>query len=291
MGRGQQLARVAAVLSLFATAACSLLVSADGLVGGTPADDAGTPGDATTDPREEGAPGDASTVTDAQPDAADPWACPKTEPGLVVRYAFDDGQGSSVTDCSGNGNTGTVVGGKTWSAGKHGGALTFNGTDTCVAVSNQNGFASNQVTVAAWVNVTAYRASGIKGYIAGKTTDPFTLGWRLATDDPGLFESRIGNAADAAAAFVLASPSGNPTGTWMHVAGVFVSGQRAEIWVNGTRVANAIGAPSIAPDNGASLRIGCNNGSPLKDFFSGQLDELRIYTRALTAQEIGALAQ
>ena len=48
--------------------------------------------------------------------------------GLVAAYGFDEGSGTTVTDQSGNGNTGTVTG-TTWAAtGKYGKALQFNGT-------------------------------------------------------------------------------------------------------------------------------------------------------------------
>ncbi|MGZ4392530.1 MAG: hypothetical protein ACXVRK_10510, partial [Gaiellaceae bacterium] len=47
--------------------------------------------------------------------------------GLVAAYAFDEGSGATVTDQSGNGNNGTLTT-TTWTtAGKYGGALSFNG--------------------------------------------------------------------------------------------------------------------------------------------------------------------
>ena len=56
--------------------------------------------------------------------------------GLVAAYGFDEGSGTTVTDASGNGNNGTVANG-TWStAGKFGGALSFNGTSSVVTVPN-----------------------------------------------------------------------------------------------------------------------------------------------------------
>ena len=49
--------------------------------------------------------------------------------GLVAAYGFDEGSGTTVTDASGNGNTGTITN-ATWAAtGKYGKALQFNGTN------------------------------------------------------------------------------------------------------------------------------------------------------------------
>lgn len=75
----------------------------------------------------------------------------------------------------------------------------------------------------------------------------------------------------------------------MHVAVVLVPNQRADLYVGGARVANNATPPGIFEDTTASMRIGCNGGGP-KDFFTGSLDELRIYTRALADSEIAALA-
>ena len=57
-------------------------------------------------------------------------------PGLVAAYGFDEGSGTSVTDASGNGNTGTITS-ATWAAtGKFGKALQFNGTNALVTIPN-----------------------------------------------------------------------------------------------------------------------------------------------------------
>ena len=49
--------------------------------------------------------------------------------GLVAAYGFDEGTGTTVADTSGNGNTGTVAG-PTWTIGKFGAALSFDGRTT-----------------------------------------------------------------------------------------------------------------------------------------------------------------
>ncbi|HEY2371460.1 MAG TPA: hypothetical protein VGH82_02840, partial [Gaiellaceae bacterium] len=49
-------------------------------------------------------------------------------PNLVAAYGFEEGQGSSTADASGNGNNGTLVNAAWSSAGKFGDALSFNGT-------------------------------------------------------------------------------------------------------------------------------------------------------------------
>ncbi len=53
---------------------------------------------------------------------------PPPSTGLVAAYAFNESSGSTVTDASGNANTGTIAGATRTLAGKYGGALSFNGT-------------------------------------------------------------------------------------------------------------------------------------------------------------------
>ena len=50
--------------------------------------------------------------------------------GLVAAYTFAEGTGTTTADVSGNGNTGTLVGGTAWSAaGRFGKALSFDGVN------------------------------------------------------------------------------------------------------------------------------------------------------------------
>ena len=62
-----------------------------------------------------------------------------TPTGLVAAYGFGEGSGTVVTDASGNTNTGSLVGRLQWTtAGKYGGALSFNGTSSRVDIPNSS---------------------------------------------------------------------------------------------------------------------------------------------------------
>ena len=76
--------------------------------------------------------------------------------GLVAAYGFDAGSGTAVADASGNNNNGTLANG-TWSAaGRYGGAIQFNGTNTWVSVPNATSLNPTAgVTMEAWVNPVA----------------------------------------------------------------------------------------------------------------------------------------
>src|SRR4029453_16821751 len=82
----------------------------------------------------------------------------------------------------------------------------------------------------------------------------------------------------------LVGPAALPVNTWSHVAATY-NGSMHRLYVNGAQVA----AVSRSGKIGASakpLRIGGN--AILGEWFSGTIDEVRVYNRALTAEEITA---
>ncbi len=76
-------------------------------------------------------------------------------PGLVAAYGFDEGSGTTVTDQSGSGHTGTVAN-TTWAAtGKYGKALQFNGSSALVTIPDAAALhLTTGMTLEAWVNPT-----------------------------------------------------------------------------------------------------------------------------------------
>ena len=55
---------------------------------------------------------------------------------LRAAYGFNEGSGTTVTDASGNGDTGTIIGAICTNAGKYGNELSFNGTSSYVNLGN-----------------------------------------------------------------------------------------------------------------------------------------------------------
>ncbi len=71
--------------------------------------------------------------------------------GLVGYWKFDEGSGTTATDSSGNGNTGTIYG-ATWVDGKSGKALSFDGNDDYVVSTTVNfSTGSADRTISFWV--------------------------------------------------------------------------------------------------------------------------------------------
>jgi hypothetical protein len=70
--------------------------------------------------------------------------------GLVASYSFDEGSGTMLTDSSGNSNDGTING-ATWTTGKYGGGLSFDGIDDFIDLGTFDLTSWNSMSAFAWV--------------------------------------------------------------------------------------------------------------------------------------------
>jgi chitodextrinase len=204
-------------------------------------------------------------------------AYPATTPGLVAAYSFDEGAGTTVADASGNGNVGTITN-ATWStAGKFGSALSFNGSTSWVTVSDSPSLdLSSAVTIEAWVRPHAlgkiYRTVVVKQQSAQLI---YALYANNHSDVP---TGNVYTAADGE----TQGPASLPLYTWTHLAQTW-DGMTLRLYVNGSEVSSRA-VTGTMPSSTAPLRIGGN--SVWGEAFSGQLDEIRIYNRALLPAEI-----
>lgn len=205
--------------------------------------------------------------------------------GLVGYWSFNDGSGTIATDFSGKGNPGTLSGTAlpSWSSGKRGGGLSFDGSTAYVQVShnaNMN-FGTGNFSIAAWVN----RSDSGTRILFGKRAYP-----------PGWVVYLTGNSL--AMQYNDATPRVFTLGTypdiknWHHIAVVInKSANQAIYYLDG--VANApvdISATTGSTDTSTWLGIGRDSSDPNYNFY-GMLDEVRLYNRALNSTEVAKLAQ
>lgn len=266
-----------AVAAAFAVSSACLFPSLDGLTGSS---DAGA-NDVTLVESGSDA-GDASKV-DAGP-------CPVTgDPSLVLYYPLDEGSGTVIHDCSAHGFDAVLTGGDSgtgWTAGHSGQALVLSPSDSACVIVNSSG--ANQsggaLTIAAWT--TLLDPNG--GYLVGQR-QATGVAWRVdveltdAGSDLG-FAIGIGGGNDDYADTFL------QTGAWHHVAAVFDPGSGAQsIFLDGVKTTSPSPASAIVPDpNPTTIRVGCRGDD--SQYYAGMIDEVRVYSRALSDAEIAALA-
>ncbi|MGZ4413914.1 MAG: LamG-like jellyroll fold domain-containing protein, partial [Gaiellaceae bacterium] len=196
--------------------------------------------------------------------------------GLVAAYAFDEGSGATVTDQSGNGNNGTLTT-TTWTtAGKYGGALSFNGTSSRVTIANAASLQlTTGMTLEAWVNPTT--VSNAWRDVIYKGNDNYYL---MGTTDQGGAPAGGGTFGNTNAnAFAT---SALPANSWSYLATSY-DGANLRLYLNGTLVSTVAKTGAITTTTNA-LTIGSD--SFWGQYFSGLIDNIRIYNTALSQTQI-----
>lgn len=285
-------ARVAASLLFAFVGACSLLVDTSGLGGGAENDastEAGSITDARADVAEAGPP-----ATDAPSSSG---VCPsQTDPSLVAWFPFDEPDDTAIYDCSGGSLPATPIAGSTLKhvAGHIGRALDLDG-QSCfdLGAAVPLAFGATAFSVAAWIKPRVYSIALSDGGNPKPLwfVDHFRYsatsvgqGWGVGTDDVSGVELKI---FDATGTYYETQANGVPSGVWVHVAGVYTVTE-LDVYVSGTLQSSTPTSATPGKDPDAHGWLGCRGG--IESFFDGQLDDLRVYSRALTQAEITALA-
>ena len=198
-------------------------------------------------------------------------------PGLVAAYGFEEGSGTTVTDASGNGHTGTIVNANWAAAGRHGKALRFNGRSALVTVPDAAGLhLSTGLTLEAWVKpstvTSVWRDVVYKGndnYYLEASSQP--TGYPVAGT---VRRGRLRRGAYGTAALRI--------DRWSFLAATY-DGAHVRLYVNGTQVASTARAGRIASSS-KPLQIG--GDSIYGHYFAGLIDDVRIYNVALTAAQL-----
>jgi hypothetical protein len=197
---------------------------------------------------------------------------------LVVALGFNEGAGTATVDASGKGNSGTLSS-ASWTAGKYGSGVSFNGTSSWVTVADAASLdLTGSFTMSAWVKPSSiagnWRTILLKESSGG-------LAYSLYAAD-GAARPPAGYVSVGGGDVLVVAPSAVPLNTWTHLA-VTVSGTQMQIYVNGVSVAarNFSGTVSVSSN---PLRIGGN--AVWGEYFAGVIDEVRIYNRVQTQAEV-----
>lgn len=205
------------------------------------------------------------------------------DPDLVGFWKMEEGTGNNLVDHSGNGNDATIINtsGITWVPGKEGQALKLNGsTGRYGSVAHSSSInISEAITISAWIRPTSFANKFI-------LTKGGPDGYDLAIFEGGQVEFRI-NRESNGSSYRLRSNQMYPTDgvTWMHVVATF-DGTRSTLYINGVEDNSATYSPVTIRTNTTALQIGSRNGV---NRWVGDLDEIKLYKRALSNTEILSL--
>jgi hypothetical protein len=201
----------------------------------------------------------------------------------VAHWTFDEGSGTTTADATGNGNAGTLQG-PTWTTGRSGAALSFDGVNDYVQVSNPTALKmTSALSLCAWIYPQGPGGKPVEGgaivckeaeYEVARFVDG-TIQWAFANSNPGWKWINTGYVA--------------PLNQWTHIAVVYNNGS-VTTYADGRQVHTYAGSGPIGSFNPAinDLRIGGRlQYGP--QYFNGQMDDVRLYNYPLSASEVVAI--
>jgi hypothetical protein len=201
---------------------------------------------------------------------------------LVGFWRFNEGQGTIAYDSSNFGNDGTIYG-ASWTSGRVGGALSFDGQNDYVDVGDVPTLdISSAITLEAWIMTDSNETDTIiskdddgsnREYYLGLSYDGFNPGrvrWALKTNVFATIDSSI-TVND---------------GQWHYIAATY-DGQYMRLYIDGIEDANSpVTQTGLIPNTQVAFRIGAMSDVGYEQYFQGKIDEARAYNHALSLDEI-----
>ncbi len=196
---------------------------------------------------------------------------------LVVAYGFNEGAGATAADASGNGRTGGLAGGATWTTGRYGSAVSLDGVSGRVDVPALGTFYKSGFTLEAWVKprVAQSDVSVLGTWVNGDNGGPMIWVDHIS----GRYRLTL---AKGAVTEYLDSGRTPAVGQWQHLSATY-DGSVARFYVDGFETASKSFTGNVGDSN--TWRVGAYGPGP-GGFFDGAIDEVRVYDQPLTAQEV-----
>ncbi|TKJ34668.1 MAG: hypothetical protein CEE38_17515 [Planctomycetes bacterium B3_Pla] len=211
------------------------------------------------------------------------------DPDLLGWWKFDDGTGTIAVDSSGNGNDGTFIGDPEWVAGKFGSGLLFDGQGgERISLAGLD-IPSGAMTIACWFKANNLDTPGQDPRMVSKANGG-------GNNDHWWMFSSSRQSGNKLLRFRLKTNDGQDTseikagsfevGEWIHGA-IWWDGTNMKVYKNSVEVGNlAKGGTSVATDPTIQAAIGNQPIGAENRPFDGIVDDVRIYTKALTEAEL-----
>ena len=208
--------------------------------------------------------------------------------GLVVYFTFDNVNGKTIVDDSGNGLDADIIANTDIVKGKYGDAIriTAVGAD-CVNVPAADELKiTGEITMAAWINQDSWGNDAQwfdKNCHNGGEHTSYGIG---AFNGGANFNMFLGTGNSRP---TLSAPHALDTKKWHHVVGTY-DGATMKIYVDGEVAAEQDQKIDFKGTNDQDLRIGCSKDRPNYTFENGSIDEAAVWRRALSEAEIQEIA-
>jgi len=199
--------------------------------------------------------------------------------GLVGHWIMNEGGGLTAYDISGKGNHGTLTSGPTWTAGQFGPAISFDGSNDFVSVGSP-----------AALNLVGEASIFCWARFADLVTTQELLAQAAANDVIGQIALEVGRTDAKLSVLWADTVIGTSTGTvasniWYHL-GFTRAGTTGSwtwrIYINGAQ--DSTNTSATNPGSQQPFSIGKDGAGALP--FNGLIDDVRIFNRALSADEV-----
>jgi hypothetical protein len=227
---------------------------------------------------------------------------------LVANWKLNETSGTTASNSIPGGSPGTVNGTATWGAGKIGNAFTDDGASFIFVPNFAK--ASKQMAASAWVNFTP---SGAEIAVVRNDEGPLDIsggaGRVVGQFELGMVVDLLDGSMKPMGAIGLGPNVARATGTatvtdsaWHHLA-FTADGAQVRVYLDGQQAASTDYSGDINPPDvpwisiGARLITDTNQVPPqvpdpvAPNYLNGQVDDVGVWTRALTAQEVQLIYQ
>lgn len=213
--------------------------------------------------------------------------------GLVGYWDLNEGTGSALADQSGNNNNGSISGTVAWTTGKYSNGLDFNRNNGAYvgishATSSLNFAGANQAfSISLWVKTPTVTA-GYWPRLISKADNASSRAFELfyhGDQDRYIFQLWNGSTID-----IVYSPTNLDDDQWHHL--VVIRDSAMKFYFDGREVGQNVDNSGwgINYNNSLPIRLGAlANSTDPNISYDGNLDEVRIYNRVLSASEINRL--
>ena len=205
-------------------------------------------------------------------------------PDLVVWFTLETT--TPIDIVSGGTGTCTTTQCPTVTTGFRGNALLFDGGNDCIVIADYAALHQPTLTVAVWVNANGLQDSSAVAKRVDDMTGTAYDTWELGAGIMG--ELELTSNHNGASEQIGTPPGLLAIGSWQHVAFTW-DGAVKRLYVGGIERAMAASAQPLSYDTNNAY-VGCDDNGSLVRFFSGAVDDMQVYSRALSSTEIQMLA-
>ncbi|MEK7566880.1 MAG: LamG domain-containing protein, partial [Patescibacteria group bacterium] len=221
-------------------------------------------------------------------------SCVQPPSSLVSWWSADIVSGAIVPDINAsNGNNGTIAGGVTAVSMEVGDAFQFDGSSGYISMGNPASlnFGTGPFSLEAWFNWNGALGTSAKNIIRKSNYGPGLGSGYWLRIGAGTLEFSVGATTQAEGQTIITTPVS--AGVWRHVVAVKDSSGDVKLYVDGESTGTILRqSPDTNSTSEVPFLIGAwshGGGAGASEFFNGQIDEIAVYNRALSASEARAL--